>query len=57
MGISNLYVLDPLRALREMHRLLVPKGRVATFVWDERDRCGWAEVFPNLPFARTAEEG
>ena len=45
-ALGILYCPDPLKALREMHRVLVPDGRVAVAVWGERRRCGWAEIFP-----------
>jgi ubiquinone/menaquinone biosynthesis C-methylase UbiE len=45
-GLGLMYVPDPIRALREMRRVLVPGGRVAAAVWGRRDRCGWAEIFP-----------
>ena len=45
-ALGILYCPDPLRALQEMRRVLVPGGRVAIAVWGERRRCGWAEIFP-----------
>ncbi len=45
-GLGILYCPDPLKALREMHRVLVPGGRIAVSVWGDRRRCGWAEIFP-----------
>lgn len=45
-SLGLMYVPDPLRALREMRRVLVPGGRAAVLVWGKRDRCGWAEIFP-----------
>jgi SAM-dependent methyltransferase len=39
------YVPDPVRALREMRRLVKSDGRVAIAVWGARQRCGWAAVF------------
>ncbi len=45
-SLGLMYVPDPLRALREMHRVLAPGGRATVLVWGERDRCGWAEIFP-----------
>jgi ubiquinone/menaquinone biosynthesis C-methylase UbiE len=45
-GLGLMYVPDPLRALQEQWRLLKPGGRAAAAVWGQRDRCGWAEIFP-----------
>lgn len=41
-----MYMPDPLRALGEVHRVLVDGGRAVAAVWGRRDRCGWAEIFP-----------
>ncbi len=45
-ALGLMYVPDVLRALREQHRLLKPGGRAVAAVWGQRDRCGWAEIFP-----------
>jgi ubiquinone/menaquinone biosynthesis C-methylase UbiE len=45
-SLGLMYVPDPLAALIEMHRVLVPGGRAVAVVWGERRRCGWAEIFP-----------
>jgi ubiquinone/menaquinone biosynthesis C-methylase UbiE len=45
-GLGLMYVPDPIRALREMRRVLRADGRVAVAVWGRRRACGWAEIFP-----------
>jgi SAM-dependent methyltransferase len=45
-ALGLMYVPDPEQALREMHRVLTPGGRMAAVVWGARKNCGWAEVFP-----------
>ena len=50
-----MYVPDPVNALAEMRRLLVPGGRAAAAVWGARARCGWAEIFPIVD-ARVSSE-
>ncbi|WP_412068795.1 class I SAM-dependent methyltransferase [Rubrivirga sp. IMCC43871] len=44
-ALGLMYVPDPRRAMREMHRVLRPGGRAVAAVWGRRDRCGWAELF------------
>jgi hypothetical protein len=41
-----MYVPDPELAIRLMAGRLVPGGRLVVSVWGQRDRCGWASVFP-----------
>jgi ubiquinone/menaquinone biosynthesis C-methylase UbiE len=45
-SLGLMYVPDTLAAIRELHRVLRPGGRVAVLVWGQRARCGWAEIFP-----------
>ena len=45
-ALGLMYVPDPVRALSEMHRVLVPGGRAVVAVWGARNRCGWADIFP-----------
>ena len=45
-GLGLMYVVDFLGAVREMHRVTRPRGRAVSAVWGQRDRCGWAEIFP-----------
>jgi SAM-dependent methyltransferase len=45
-SLGLMYVPDPLRAARELHRVLRPGGRAVVSVWGDRRHCGWAELFP-----------
>ena len=45
-ALGLMYVPEVATALNEMHRVLVPGGRVVVAVWGARAHCGWAEVFP-----------
>lgn len=45
-SLGLMYVPDPILALKEMHRVLVPGGRAIALVWGKRANCGWAEIFP-----------
>jgi ubiquinone/menaquinone biosynthesis C-methylase UbiE len=44
--LGLMYVPEPIAALRLIHGLLRPGGRVVAAVWGQRDRCGWAGIFP-----------
>lgn len=44
-ALGLMYVPDPVRALQEMHRVLVPGGRLALAVWADRAHCGWSALF------------
>lgn len=45
-SLGLMYFPNPDKALEEMHRVLKPGGRAAALVWGERNKCGWAEIFP-----------
>lgn len=44
-ALGLMYVPDPLKALKEMKRVLKPGGRAVAAVWGQRANCGWAEIF------------
>jgi len=44
--LGLMFAADNAAALRELHRVTAPGGRIAVCVWGRRDRCGWAELFP-----------
>src|SRR5215470_2971236 len=44
-ALGLMYVPDPIKALKEMHRVIKPAGRAVAAVWGQRDHCGWAEIF------------
>lgn len=45
-ALGLMYVPDVGRAMREMRRVLAPRGRAVAAVWGARNRCGWADIFP-----------
>lgn len=45
-ALGLMYMPDPEQAMRGIHRLLRPGGRVAIAVWGQRARCGWSPIFP-----------
>ncbi len=44
-ALGLMYVPDPVKALKEMYRVIKPRGRAVAAVWGQRDHCGWAEIF------------
>jgi ubiquinone/menaquinone biosynthesis C-methylase UbiE len=45
-ALGLMYLPDPEKAIRELHRLVRPGGRAVAAVWGQRSKCGWAEIFP-----------
>lgn len=45
-SLGLMYFPFPVKALKEMHRVLKPGGRAVVAIWGERKNCGWAELFP-----------
>jgi len=45
-ALGLMYFPEPVAALEEVRRLLVPGGRSAAVVWGARAKCGWADIFP-----------
>jgi SAM-dependent methyltransferase len=45
-ALGLMYVPDVRKAVDEMARVLAPGGRIVAAVWGQRNRCGWADVFP-----------
>ncbi len=44
-ALGLMYVPDPLKALKEMKRVIKSGGRAVAAVWGKRSNCGWAEIF------------
>jgi len=45
-SLGLMYFPDPVNSLGQMKNALKAGGRAAAAVWGQRDRCGWAEIFP-----------
>jgi ubiquinone/menaquinone biosynthesis C-methylase UbiE len=45
-SLGLMYFPFPVKALKEMYRVLKPGGRAVVAIWGERKKCGWAEIFP-----------
>jgi ubiquinone/menaquinone biosynthesis C-methylase UbiE len=45
-GLGLMYVPSPHEAVAEFLRVLKSGGRSSVSVWGQRNRCGWADIFP-----------
>ena len=44
-ALGLMYVPDPVKAMKEMYRVLKKGGRCIVAVWGKRTNCGWADLF------------
>lgn len=44
-ALGLMYMPEPIKALLEMRRQLIPGGSASVLVWGRRDRCGWSALF------------
>ena len=44
-ALGLMYMPDPIKALKEMKRVVRHRGRVVVAVWGQRANCGWADIF------------
>lgn len=44
-ALGLMYIPDPIKALKEMRRVIKSGGLSVAAVWGQRDHCGWAEIF------------
>jgi ubiquinone/menaquinone biosynthesis C-methylase UbiE len=44
-ALGLMYMPDPLKALKELRRVLKPEGRIVAAVWGQRANCGWSDIF------------
>jgi ubiquinone/menaquinone biosynthesis C-methylase UbiE len=54
-SLGLMYFPFPVKALKEMYRVLKPGGRAVAAIWGERKNCGWADIFPIVD-ARVASD-
>lgn len=44
-ALGLMYVPDPVKAIKEMLRVVKPGGYAVAAVWGQRKNCGWADLF------------